>query len=46
MSWRMLSLLCCVEDDASAKEQERVEYNCFCFPVGEDEAPTFIPDGE
>lgn len=46
MSWRLLSLLGCLGEDDATKDHERVEYNCFCFPVGEDEPPIFIPDGE
>eukprot|EP00903_Cladosiphon_okamuranus_P020031 g18399.t1 len=38
-------------DGASAHEkkqqqQDRVEYNCFCFPAGEEEPPVFIPDAK
>lgn len=45
--WR---LLFCVEDDEAPKEraeqqQQQIEYNCFCFPVGEEDS-VFIPDGE
>ncbi|CAN0365522.1 unnamed protein product [Pylaiella littoralis] len=44
MSW--LSLLRCVEDDAAANGRSPpVEYNCFCFPVGDDEL-VFIPDAK
>ncbi len=55
MVWKLLSLIGCVEDDAPAdvkkdgKQDNRhppVEYACFCFPIGEDEPPVFIPDGE
>lgn len=47
MSWRLLALLACVDDGATKqRDQERVEYNCFCFPAGGEDEAVFIPDGE
>ncbi|CAN0420992.1 unnamed protein product, partial [Ectocarpus sp. 12 AP-2014] len=44
MSYKLLSLCGCVDDGAASKEREQqIEYNCFCFPVGEEES-VFIPD--
>lgn len=47
MSFKLLSLCGCVDDGAASqeREQQQIEYNCFCFPGGEEES-VFIPDGE